>query len=104
MLRQKKRMSEVLREKMGSLFETVDENGDGKLDIDEFVRCCEDPNMKMWLESLDIETDDLVSLFRLCDSDQDGCISLEEIVSRLPRIKGVARSIDVLAIRERLRI
>jgi len=104
MLRQKKRTADVLRSKMGSLFDTLDEDGDGALEMDEFVKCCEDPNMKLWLESLDIETDDLESLFRLVDSDQSGSISLEEIVERLPRIKGNARSIDVLAIRECLRI
>mmetsp|Transcript_155 Transcript_155/g.298 ORF Transcript_155/g.298 Transcript_155/m.298 type:complete len:93 (-) Transcript_155:10-288(-) len=82
---------------MKSLFENLDEQGDGKLEVGEFAAIGDDHDIKLWLSSLDIETDDLTTLFSLIDADRDGYISLDELISRMPRIKGAARGIDMLA-------
>merc|ERR1719456_1666728 len=58
------------------------------------------PEVKLWLESLDIETDDLLTLFLLIDVDGDGTLTLEELLSQIPRLRGAARGIDMLAMRK----
>jgi len=97
MFRQKKNASRILAEKMKTLFETLDMDPDGKVEVEEFMHMLDiDPDMKFWLASLDIETDNLATLFELIDVDGSGYITVDEMVTRVPRIRGAARSIDVL--------
>jgi len=98
MVRQKQRASGMLKTKMKLLFETIDHSGDGHLDFDEFCIILQYPEIKLWLASMDIETDDIHTLFRLCDADGDGTVTADELITRIPRIKGTARSIDLLKI------
>merc|ERR1712032_1597104 len=103
MVRAKKRANETLRRKMQRLFKTLDKsNGDGKLTKQEFQTIGEAPNLQTWLSSLDIETDDLSTLFDLVDEDGSGFLTVDELANRIPRIKGPARGIDVLAIMRKL--
>jgi hypothetical protein len=102
MVRQKRRMAQVTRQKMTKLFTVLDTTGDGDLEFDEFELIAQDPEVKTWLASMDIETDDLATLFKLLDSDGSGSINVEEMLERIPRVKGAARSIDVLALRATL--
>jgi len=99
MVRQKKRAGQVSRDKMTDLFMALDESGDGSLEYPEFEIIAQNPDVKTWLASMDIETDDLHTLFKLIDFDGSGSITVEELIARIPRIKGAARSIDVLAMR-----
>jgi len=98
MLRHKKKATQAMKAKMDKLFQAMDSDNDGKVTEMEFLQMCEYPDVKIWLSSLDIETDDLPTLFQLCDINHNGNLSLEEVVTRLPRIKGSARSIDVLTL------
>jgi len=103
MVRQKKRAASVLQTKMRTLFTALDSNGDGNLDYNEFEIIAGHPEVRHWLASLDIETDDLRSLFILVDVDNNGTISADELIHRVPRLQGPARSLDVLALREALK-
>jgi len=98
MVRRKQRSAELLRTKMNHLFEALDNSADGSLGYDEFQIIGHVPEVKTWLASMDIETDDLPSLFELIDVDNSGTIPVEELVTRIPRIKGAARSLDLLAL------
>mmetsp|Transcript_69102 Transcript_69102/g.130252 ORF Transcript_69102/g.130252 Transcript_69102/m.130252 type:complete len:188 (+) Transcript_69102:2-565(+) len=102
MLRQKKKALNILRSKLESLFISLDHNRDDKIDLDEFKHICQNKKLQFWLSSLDIETDDLEMLFNLCDIDKNGTLCVDEIIKRMPRIKGAARSIDVLAMKRKL--
>jgi hypothetical protein len=102
MVRQKKRLAEIGRSKMVTLFTALDSDGSGTLDLEEFKVIAVDPDVKMWLASQDIEVDDLDTLFRLTDEDGSGSVTVDEICKRIPRIKGAARSIDSLALRYKL--
>merc|ERR1712039_915350 len=75
---------------MQLLFEALDKDVDCKLDWEEFSVIAEVPEIKTWLSSMDIETDDLWTLFRLIDEDNSGQITLEELVRRIPRVRGAA--------------
>lgn len=102
MVRQKRRAAEVSKRKMSTLFNALDTSGQGNLEYAEFGIIAQDPEVMTWLSSMDIETDDLKTLFKLIDVDNSGSISIDELISRVPRIRGSARSIDVLALRRRM--
>jgi len=102
MVRQKSRAASMMRKKMTLLFEALDAGGDGHISQEEFETIGHVPEVKTWLSSMDIETDDLPALFVLIDEDSSGEITIDELVSRVPRIKGAARSIDVLGLKKML--
>jgi hypothetical protein len=102
MVRQRKRAAEVLKRKMVNLMEALDHSGDGLLDFDEFAIIANHPEVKLWMGAMDIETDDLPTLFQLLDANGDGAVSTEELTQRLPRLKGAARSIDLLSLKRRI--
>lgn len=98
MVRQKKREKEVLIQKMKKLFEALDYSENGELDFEEFTTIAQHEDVKHWLASMDIETHDLQMMFNLIDADGNGQITLEELVLNMPRLKGSARTIDLLAL------
>jgi len=100
MVRQKKRSTQILRKKMMKLFGALDHSGDGLLDYDEFEIIASQPEVQLWLGSMDIETDDVRTLFRLIDADNSGFVSPDELCNRIARIRGPAREIDVMILGE----
>jgi len=98
MVRKKQKQADLMKMKMIQLFEALDHSDDASLGYEEFQIISHVPEVKSWLASMDIETDDLPTLFELIDHDGNGTIPIEELTSRIPRIKGAARSIDVLAL------
>lgn len=102
MVRQRKRAADTLKRNMLKLLEALDHSGDGLLDFDEFAIIANHPEVKLWMGAMDIETDDLPTLFQLLDADGSGSVSAEELTDRLPRLKGAARSIDLLSLKRRI--
>jgi len=58
---------------------TLDASGDGLVSWDEFSVLLSDPQLQLWMSTLDLETQDLVSLF----------------IDGATRLRGMARSLDV---------
>jgi Ca2+-binding EF-hand superfamily protein len=102
MVRQKTKASAMLKKKMYTLFEALDQEGDGSVSQEEFEIIGNQPDVKMWLASMDVETDDLEALFKLIDDDGNGSVTVDELARRMPRIKGFARSIDLLSMKNLL--
>merc|ERR1712032_867236 len=96
MLRQKTKATNMMRQKMLGLFEALDIDKDGEITFEEFQVIAEIPPVQMWLASMGVETDDLTTLFVLIDDDRSGLITVDEFVTRMPRIAGPAKGIDVL--------
>jgi len=80
--------------KLKDLFETMDTDGDGQLSRAEFDALNGKPELKHWMESLDINPDDLQGLFDLLDTG-DGLVSYDEFLMGATRVRGEARNIDV---------
>jgi len=99
MVRQKRRAKAQMKKKTEALFKALDYDKDGQLDFEEFMVIAKQPDVMLWLESLEFETDDLLTLFLLLDKDGDSKLSLNELCSQFPRLRGSARTIDVLAMR-----
>jgi len=61
----------------------------------EFQMALRDPLVLQWLRTLYIEPRDLEDLFDLMD-DGDGMISMDEFITGVNRMKGQAKSIDLV--------
>jgi len=99
MVRQKKKAVEILQKKMQALFRALDHSEDGELSFEEFDVIASHPDVRLWLASMDIETDDMRTLFMLIDVDDGGTVTPDELMKRVPRLRGAARSVDVLALK-----
>merc|ERR1719456_1865831 len=56
MVRQKQRAQKNMRQKMEALFNTLDVSRDGTLAFEEFKLIADHPEIKAWLQAMDVET------------------------------------------------
>merc|ERR1739848_587239 len=85
MVRSKRKALSAHERKMKTLFSVLDMSNDGSVDLDEFLLIADSPVIKTWLAAMDLETDDLLTLFYYIDGDGSGQITMDELV------KGVAK-------------
>jgi len=95
MLNAKKRAMKDHAKKMSKLFQHADRDGNGSLDRREFDKEMGDPVVRKWLSSMGLEVDDVDTLFQTLNGG-DGKVSPMELVAGAGRLKGNARSIDLL--------
>jgi len=93
----KNRENAQYAERMHEIFQQFDSSGDGYLTKDEFLQIVVDPRVKTLLSALELEINDAELVFDLTD-DGDGKVGAEEMVYSFSRLKGAARSVDVLAL------
>jgi len=81
-----------------TIFEDADTDGSGTITIEEFECHLRDRRVRAHLASLGLEVDKAQGLFRLLDMDDSGSIGLEEFVIGCMRLKGGAKSIDLVTL------
>lgn len=81
--------------KIKSLFNIVDTDDDGSITIRELEENLRDPRVKAYFGALEIEMDDIFTLFRLLDTDRSNCLDLEEFLMGCMRLRGNARATDI---------
>jgi len=81
--------------KLLDVFSVADTSGEGRLTLEEFEIFMEEPRARSYLGSLELEAHESRQLFMMLD-DGDGMITAEEFVEGALRLKGVARSQDVI--------
>jgi len=96
--KQKSRLAYV--KKLRSLFEAIDISGDGKLSEKEFELVMQSPKVKSWLGVLDLEIHDAKAVFGLLDTG-NGEVTFDEFLKGLMRLKGQARTMDVVSIMQK---
>jgi len=101
MLRRSERMINTHAKKMTMFFEEADANGSGVIDRAEFKMLVAQPAVSMWLSSMELDAKDGDLLFSLLD-DGDGHLTLDEVVRGVAKLKGSARSIDVVQVLKEL--
>ncbi|CAJ1454900.1 unnamed protein product [Effrenium voratum] len=91
------------------LFTQLDENSDGGITRREFERAWDDPVLQTIFDALEITSTDAWNLFAQLDRDGSGEVDVDEFLEGCMKVKGPARSIDVmclqkdvLALRQRL--
>merc|ERR1712137_584935 len=76
----------------------ADESRNGSIDRDEFERFLNDDRMKAWLAAQDVDAGNATFLFDLLDVDEDEELTPAEICNGIARIKGNAKSSDLLGL------
>eukprot|EP00928_Gymnodinium_smaydae_P075544 TRINITY_DN5855_c1_g4_i2.p1 TRINITY_DN5855_c1_g4~~TRINITY_DN5855_c1_g4_i2.p1 ORF type:complete len:605 (-),score=67.99 TRINITY_DN5855_c1_g4_i2:39-1853(-) len=96
MIRQKARAKRAHEDKMHRLFEEADSHEyDGKVTWDEFSHIISDPQVALWLQSMELDVSDGRSLFNLIDRDNSGTIEIDELIAGVANAKGTARALDM---------
>lgn len=97
-----KKDKESTIKKIVAVFDELDCNTNGELGRGEFNRLFVDPILQQWLGTLDIDTTDMHEFWEVMADNQgeDGeKVTKEMFVKGLVRLKGPAKSLDVLQIR-----
>eukprot|EP00929_Paragymnodinium_shiwhaense_P023787 TRINITY_DN14806_c1_g2_i1.p1 TRINITY_DN14806_c1_g2~~TRINITY_DN14806_c1_g2_i1.p1 ORF type:complete len:624 (+),score=97.74 TRINITY_DN14806_c1_g2_i1:203-2074(+) len=98
MLMHKERQIGIHSARMHQLLLEGDETQDGCLNIEEFKTLLTDKKVQKWLAAQEIELKDVELAFRMIDTNSDGRVNAEELVRGLARLKGAARSVDMVTI------
>jgi len=98
MLMQQEHQQRMHVKKMKDLFSAADTDGSGGLSFDEFKEIMEINHVKSWLAAMQLETESVEALFSLIDSNGDGELTVEELVTGAGRLKGTAKNFDVVTL------
>jgi len=101
MVRNRQRMVNTHAKKMKMFFKQADTSGDDKIDRGEFKKMLSNPSVSTWLASMELDEADHDLLFSLID-DGDGMLTLPELVKGVARLRGSARSIDLVQVKRQL--
>lgn len=82
-------------EEMRRVCVEIDANCSGQIELEEFEMALSDDRMRAFFESRGIEVSDVLTLFRLLDTDQRGCLELDDLVEGLLYLKGPARAMQL---------
>lgn len=91
--------SRKFKTKMREFVNRADESGEGKLDHDEFIAILTEPDTRTWLAAMDLDVRDPEALFNLLD-DGDHIIDADELCAGVSRMKGPARSLDIVLLQK----
>lgn len=97
MVVQKKRATAKYKEKIKKFFEMADSSGDGLLSKAEFKEILSDSSVAVWFSAMDVEVGDCDMLFDFID-DGSQEVTIDVLTDGIARLKGGARSIDVVAL------
>lgn len=86
------------------LFARLDQDSDGGITAEEFEVALQDAALINVFDALEISVADAWNLFRTLDSDGDAHVGPQEFVDGCLRLKGPARSIDVVCIKRDLNL
>merc|ERR1712032_718932 len=95
---EKKAQRKANIQRLREILEVIDLSGDGEISFEEFQHFFSYPNVQAYFSMLDVQVYDLDFLFHLLDADGDGCISEQEFIDGVMRIKGGALQQDVFHI------
>lgn len=94
---QEKERTRVLHD-LREIFEFADKDKSGTLTIDEFRSALRKPEVERKLKVIDLPVSDAEDLFNVLDGDGSGELSVEEFIGGCIRLKGPAKSKDLLAV------
>eukprot|EP00928_Gymnodinium_smaydae_P015993 TRINITY_DN15958_c0_g1_i1.p1 TRINITY_DN15958_c0_g1~~TRINITY_DN15958_c0_g1_i1.p1 ORF type:complete len:333 (-),score=33.71 TRINITY_DN15958_c0_g1_i1:67-948(-) len=80
------------------LFDAMDKEHAGKISRDDFIDCLGTPEIHSFLSSLELDVQDATMLFDLLDVEKTSSITLDQFVQGCVRLKGTARSVDMVVL------
>jgi len=96
-IQEAERKKQAYAKKLLAFFEAADLSGDGLLSRDEFEAMLANPQIKTWFSLMDVDVFESAAFFDLL-ADRDGNVSASDFVKAIPRLKGQARSQDLMAV------
>jgi len=97
MVRARLKKTEFIRRKLSDLFDEADVSSDGMVDREELRELLDHPRVNLWLKELGVDIADAEVLFALLH-DGGGQITKEEFVSGICKLRGEARSSDLVPV------
>eukprot|EP00928_Gymnodinium_smaydae_P089874 TRINITY_DN73764_c0_g1_i1.p1 TRINITY_DN73764_c0_g1~~TRINITY_DN73764_c0_g1_i1.p1 ORF type:complete len:636 (-),score=126.69 TRINITY_DN73764_c0_g1_i1:146-2053(-) len=91
-------MRENFAEELRGLFDMMDGDGSGSLNLEELNEFLRDLRVRSYFVALGLDVEDTERLFKLIDSDDSGEVGIQEFLDGCLRIKGEAKSIDIQGI------
>jgi len=79
------------------IFMDADQNHDGLMTLLELEQHLADPWVKAYFSGLDMDPSEAKSMFTIMDVDHDGAVNVDEFVDGCMRLKGHAKTIDVMS-------
>merc|ERR1740123_1968729 len=98
MVLQKSRASAKFKAQMSKLFASADTDNNGTLSRTELQEILTETKTKTWLAAMDLEVDDADKLFDFINPNESEEISLKMLTDGIQRLRGPARSIDMVAL------
>jgi len=98
MVVQKARMVKKYRQKMENLMKAADDSGEGSIDRAEFIATLSQKRLRTWVAAMDLEVGDLDILYDFLETEYDGGLTEKELIAGFTRLKGPARSIDLIGL------
>merc|ERR1712232_171902 len=83
---------------MKQVFNLIDENRSGEISVDELEYFLAKPELRKYIEALQISPDDTRMLFKLIDADGSDSVDIDEFCVGCFRLKGDAKAFDVHAL------
>lgn len=80
------------------IFEYADRDGNGSLTVDEFRHAIRQPEVERKLKLIELPVADAEELFGILDHDGSGELSVDEFIGGCIRLKGTAKSKDLLSV------
>merc|ERR1712190_435366 len=78
-----------------SIFNSCNLPIDGTCSQEEFEKHIRDPHMRRLLASLDVDPRDAVALFKMLDTEGNGCTDLEEFICGCVTLRGGAKAVHL---------
>lgn len=97
MVRRQERETQQHIDKMRYLFSKADRDEGGTLSVHEFRAVMKHDDVKAWMESMGLELEDLDKVWRLI-ADGNGELTCDQLTDGVAKVKGEAKSIDVLSV------
>jgi voltage-gated sodium channel len=79
-----------------SLFKQYERIAEDGLTKEQFAQCMLDPGMQKYMEDLNIERNDAITLFDFIDDDHSGTVNPQELVNGLVKLRAGAKFIDIM--------
>lgn len=86
--------------KMTEFLQYADNCGDGKISDSEWAECLKNQHVHHWFSGQGLGLSEADRLFKHLESDGDGKLSPEELVTGVSRLQGPAKSLDLAFFRE----
>jgi len=95
MVEKKAKLKAATSTNLLQLLAEIDEDKSGHITIDELNDSFQRPDIRAFMDAMEIDVDEAQSLFTLLDSNDDGTVDIAEFVDGMSKLKGDARSLDI---------